>query len=610
MKKKYMILVVLTAYIASCSNDDNLLNNSQQPETGKVSYIRAEANENATTRGSVDGTDATFSWNTGDKIAVHTTTGYKVSDGLADTYNSTAAATFAFSGDNAIADENTRNNFAVYPASLVWDGSAIRTGSASDYSSASLKLTLPASYTLAEVQDDMAPTPMIAANAPDGDLSFKTLCPLLRITVANIPKQTKRIEFNFNDKKVQGEFTLTNVEPGTTAIETTDTENADDIITVTMADNETWHDQLVVNLPVPAGSYGNITVTAYDAGSDGHVLLTLTVPIKSSGWAPTRKSSRKMTAILPVFSSSATQKVAFAPGNLITTIIPKPSYFYNYFLSFTLEQYYFMGENGVIGVYNSLYSKDWAPEGNFRENPDKGFLNLGYTLDLFGWSNNESLGIRTNTSNGPYCQGFYDWGWLRIPDGFGFDCQTFYEVRTWRTPSGGPEGEWKYLLETRPITNPTFDGARWMLVTLKRFPFSSSIYDYSQDVKGLLIFPDNYTHPADVTIGWDDDEFDYQRTIGSLADWKKMEAAGAVFLPAAGYRVGTGLVDDYEDDGFYWSKTSLYYEGDWSTNYTPQESENGYGLQFGGHLHLKKIDPSKKLQKHYGCCVRLIRDLN
>lgn len=606
MKKKYMILVVLTAYIASCSNDDNLLNNSQQPETGKVSYIRAEANENATTRGSVDGTDATFSWNTGDKIAVHTTTGYKVSDGLADTYNSTAAATFVFSGDNAIADENTRNNFAVYPASLVWDGSAIRTGSASDYTSASLKLTLPASYTLAEVQDDMAPTPMIAANAPDGDLSFKALCPLLRITVANIPKQTKRIEFNFNDKKVQGEFTLTNVEPGTTAIETTDTENADDIITVTMADNETWHDQLVVNLPVPAGSYGNITVTAYDAGSDGHVLLTLTVPIKSNGWAPTRKSSRKMTAILPVFSSSATQKIAFAPGNLIATICGDYRFFH---FSFALEQYYFVGKSGIPGNYNSIYSKEWGRENEqFWGNKDQGEFKLGYSLDLIGWSNGEAdMGVCTNTDDTYYKNKFFEWGQDYIRDGFGYDWPTYYEKNAWRTPSGGPEGEWKYLLETRLVTNPTFDGARWMLVTLNKFPCGPYI---TRDVKGLLIFPDNYTHPADVTIGWDYSEVDYQRTIGSLADWKKMEAAGAVFLPAAGFRERTSPVGYYEDDGFYWSKTSLYDEGDWSTQYTPTEGTSSYGLQFGSGLPPKIIDPSMDFPKHYGCCVRVIRDLN
>ncbi|MBO7316952.1 MAG: hypothetical protein J6U44_07315, partial [Paludibacteraceae bacterium] len=37
-------------------------------------------------------------------------------------------------------------------------------------------------------------------------------------------------------------------------------------------------------------------------------------------------------------------------------------------------------------------------------------------------------------------------------------------------------------------------------------------------------------------------------------EWSKMESAGAVFLPAAGRRYGSG-VDYVQDLGYYWSAT-------------------------------------------------------
>ena len=73
----------------------------------------------------------------------------------------------------------------------------------------------------------------------------------------------------------------------------------------------------------------------------------------------------------------------------------------------------------------------------------------------------------------------------------------------------------------------------------------------------MILFPDTYTHPTDVTApiginekndtGWNGNSYD-------ATDWTKMESAGAVFLPAAGYRDGTstGLQNAY---GFYWASS-------------------------------------------------------
>lgn len=298
----------------------NTLENPIPETSDAVVYIKADSEEDIT-KGSVDGDDATFTWNTGDRIAVYTKSGYVISRALSSADDGEASANFPFSstGNYALVQAD-REDFAIFPTSLVWDGNAIRTSSATNHDAANLTLTLPARYELSQVQNNVSPTPMIATNVENGALAFKALCPLLRLTVNNIPKQTKRIEFDFNGKKVQGEFTLTDVVPGTTAITTSATAGTDDIITVTMAGNTTWHDYLIFNLPVPAGTYGDITITAYDATSGGNAVLKLTKALKVSGaaWEPTRKSSGKMTATLPVFSVADGKKVTFAPGNLYT----------------------------------------------------------------------------------------------------------------------------------------------------------------------------------------------------------------------------------------------------------------------------------------------------
>ena len=65
MKKYYFIFAVAMAFLAACDNEDNVVSNDPTPnESQNITYIRAEANEGAMTRGSVDD-EATFTWNEG-----------------------------------------------------------------------------------------------------------------------------------------------------------------------------------------------------------------------------------------------------------------------------------------------------------------------------------------------------------------------------------------------------------------------------------------------------------------------------------------------------------------------------------------------------------------
>lgn len=70
-----------------------------------------------------------------------------------------------------------------------------------------------------------------------------------------------------------------------------------------------------------------------------------------------------------------------------------------------------------------------------------------------------------------------------------------------------------------------------------------------------------------------------------------MEAAGAVFLPAAGYRYSTSVYL-VGDDGFYVSST-------------PSDYYNAYFMHFIGN----NVYPAKDGNRYNGKSVRLVRDV-
>ena len=84
--------------------------------------------------------------------------------------------------------------------------------------------------------------------------------------------------------------------------------------------------------------------------------------------------------------------------------------------------------------------------------------------------------------------------------------------------------QWVYLLRDRSVTNTLSDGARFTMATL------------GGTYKGVILFPDNYTHPEGTgfTPGVFNSNSNYTAEV-SLEGWALMEAAGCVFLPACGW---------------------------------------------------------------------------
>ena len=249
------------------------------------------------------------------------------------------------------------------------------------------------------------------------------------------------------------------------------------------------------------------------------------------------------------FSVSGSKQVTFSPGNLQYTQSTN-------IWSFASTQWKVIGTGNVIG-------------GSVTSSPNDGDRKFGTALadkvDLFGWSTSaNNFGVSTSTSDSDYSGSFVDWGRNKI----GNDAPN-----TWRTLT---VYEWYYLLNYRNN--------------------ASSLCGVAQvnGVNGLIFLPDNWTCPAGVTFksGFHSNEgvgyYAAYQTF-TAADWSKLEAAGAVFLPAAGCRGGSN-VDRVQGYGFYWSATG-------------NDSNGAYDLYF----YSGRAGTSDGY--HYGHGVRLVKDL-
>jgi len=108
----------------------------------------------------------------------------------------------------------------------------------------------------------------------------------------------------------------------------------------------------------------------------------------------------------------------------------------------------------------------------------------------------------------------------------------------WRTPS---QAEWHYLASVRDSASAKYGVAR------------------INNVCGVVVLPDNWTLPEGLTFNPGGGA--YAKNNYTLSEWNRMEAAGAIFLPAAGYRTGTSFYNPYAGigiAGLYWSSTQIW----------------------------------------------------
>ncbi len=148
----------------------------------------------------------------------------------------------------------------------------------------------------------------------------------------------------------------------------------------------------------------------------------------------------------------------------------------------------------------------------------------------------------------------------------------------WRTLSAP---EWGYLLKTRQASQVgDVNNARYALVLI-------------DDVKGYVLFPDVYTHPAGLEVPIDINRSALTPTTYTLAEWHQMQALGCVFLPLAGIEKDR-TVRELGEKSRYWSTTF--------SGVTQQ------GMCTLLETYKATAGPSDGAYPHRICCVRLVTD--
>ena len=250
------------------------------------------------------------------------------------------------------------------------------------------------------------------------------------------------------------------------------------------------------------------------------------------------------TGDLGPFSVSATTKVMFSPGNLQYQASTKT-------WRFAEHQW------EVIGEDNQNISDSYS----------------GW-IDLFGWGtgNNPTL---LSTDNNDFSS-FTDWGINAISNGGN-------EANMWRTLT---KDEWWYLMHDRPNAAILF-----------------GLGSIENEMNGIILLPDKWELPTgasftpSTTQGLEDTGTIYSNSEGTnfthniytKEEWSVMEAAGAVFLPAACYRSCDGFLYYCGWYGDYWSSTL-------------KPNERAWALAFSSSL----VDMYDYV-RCYGLSVRLVR---
>ncbi|MGM9837222.1 MAG: hypothetical protein ACI30A_01885 [Paludibacteraceae bacterium] len=227
------------------------------------------------------------------------------------------------------------------------------------------------------------------------------------------------------------------------------------------------------------------------------------------------------------FRVSATQQVFFAPGNL-------------QYQASTDTWRFAEHQQDIMGSNNELYpgGQNFDNSGNlldFYEDPT-------VWIDLFGYSTAETnFGVNNSASDINYHGAFIDWG-SKMPAEGG---------NAWRTPT---KEEWQYVLEERP--NAT--ALRGLATVVEGEGFLAEEYT------GCILLPDDWAGSEGVTfIPWTSNDLDDAAAKANVNNWspedlEKMLAQGAVWLPNAGWRKGSGIftVQGVNKGGCYWAASS------------------------------------------------------
>ena len=377
---------------------------------------------------------------------------------------------------------------------------------------------------------------------------------------------------------------------------------------------------------IPQWTPEGATITVNIAGTE------YTGDISGHRWLPGRLVTYRIDEELKFFSVSDSKRVRFAPGNVqFSATLNADGSYTDPVWKFADHQWdyiynaadYDVPASGSKSVTYDLFG--WATAGVKNDNGDygadetmtryqpwaKGYIYISNTDNCYSygpsttrtyWTKSDNLPFQMpnydpnplNTWVGSSVHRYCDWGVHFDKDGVGLDSRN--DGTTWYTLSSY---EWVYLLNTR-------DNASSLMGT-------GEIYDSERDVRvhGFILLPDNWVKPKDCTFqpGFTSGNNFYNNNnlyiVGNGdpgafpvrgGKWEEMEAAGAVFLPAAGNRHSAGFAEG-NGTGSYWSSSVYFYS---AANYS--------GYAFGLGFHSDHVDPDAAFLRCDGLSVRLVKD--
>lgn len=263
-----------------------------------------------------------------------------------------------------------------------------------------------------------------------------------------------------------------------------------------------------------------------------------------------------------LFSVAEGRQVVFSPGNLQFCTIGSHT----------------TAEGTASGTFRfAEHQYDYIGQANALVSD----TNTGW-IDLFTWGSSGWHVAPYSEKDGDYdieslCgnEAYADWG---VYNSIGNDTPG-----TWRTLTCD---EWDYLVNRRASsTVDGVDNARYAEATVC-------------GVAGIILLPDQFERPATLTpianINHNNFTISFNDNVYNAEEWSLMEKAGAVFLPAAGFRGGTWL-STIGEGGSCWASTC-------------NAARQAYAMLFIDGLVNASAECTYDKDRGYGRSVRLVKD--
>ena len=493
-----------------------MFSSCQKDETVVTRFEAAIANISGNSKTVLDGLN--LYWVPGDRIKV-----YDASNNIGVYESTDPAKTSPFDLVNGTVVENSTYR-AIYPAS------------AGDNAG---RLVLPLDQRTTD--GSLTEFPMYAeSRTAEPSLEFDNLCGVICFKLQEQGVSVSSIEVT-TDKQLTGTFTISNNDGLSLS-----GNSGSNSVTLTCSTPQSISSQKSFYMYVPANEFKFMRIRIYS--NDGHVCTkTLnagtTFIVERGKITPLTLNSNNLdfssvAGELPgLFSIAEGVQVRFSSGNM---------------------QYTTVGTHAVAGGGTTGGTWRFAP--NQYDYIGEGNLNISdeYTgwIDLFGW------GTSGWSESGASLYQPYHYNDLGTGGGYNPNDPNGEPVLNNNLTGSYANADWAVYNAisnggNQPGVWRTLTGAEWTyLINRVGKRGAGSI----NGVGGMILLPDDWTKPEDCnfTAAFSDEQNVWGPNNYTLAQWAKMEAAGAVFLPAAGYR---GIQSKKPflvfvgSQGYYWSTT-------------------------------------------------------